>query len=119
MRAAPTTSLFLQALGLVAATLVAVLLAATLVVLNMPPPAPDVYNVQEVAQALRTGKPAQTIEGGVLEVRTIDHPPTSGANGRRHLNFRIGLAQVLHRDLADVVVAQNRPRIVFFGPDDR
>jgi signal transduction histidine kinase len=120
MRAAPATSLFLQALGLVAATLVAVLVAATLVVLNMPPPAPDVYTVQEVAQALRTGKSAKTVEGRALEVRLADRPPeVVGVMGRRHLNFRAGLAQVLGLRLEDVVVAQNRPRIVAFGAENR
>ena len=120
MKAAPTTSLFLQALGLVAATLVAVLLAATLVVLNMPPPSPEVYSVQEVAQALRTGQSAKTVEGRTLDVRRVDHPPTVVGNlGRRHMNFRAALAQVLHLRLEDVVVAQNQVRIVAFGAAGR
>jgi len=113
---APTTPLFLQALGLVAATLAAVFVATTLVVINMPPPAPDVYTVTEVAQALRTGNTYQTVEGRDLQVRTVAAPPPVTAPlGRRHMNFRAGLAQVLGVRQTDVVVVQNQPRIVFFG----
>jgi signal transduction histidine kinase len=117
---APATPLFLQALGLVAATLAAVFVATTVVVINMPPPAPDVYTVSEVAQALRTGKTFQTVEGRELEVRFVDHAPLATVPlGRRHLNFRMGLAQVLGVKPDDVAVAQNQPRIVFFGGPPR
>ncbi len=120
MSQAPATPLFLQALGLVAATLAAVIVATTLVVINMPPPAPDVYTVSEVAQALRTGKTFQTVEGRALEVRRVDAPPLSAAPlGRRHLNFRAGLAQVLGARPEDVAVAQNQPRIIFMGGPPR
>ena len=47
----------------------------------MPPPAPDVYTVAEVAQALRTGKTAQTVEGRALEVR-------AGSTARRTASRR-------------------------------
>ncbi len=117
---APTTPLFLQALGLVAATLAAVFVATTLVVINMPPPAPDVYTVSEVAQALKTGKTFQTVEGRDLEVRSVAQPPDATVPlGRRHLNFRMGLAQVLGVRPDDVAVVQNQPRIVFFGGPPR
>jgi signal transduction histidine kinase len=119
MRPAPTTSLFLQALGLVAATLLAVFVSTTLVIINIPPPAPDVYTVAEVAQALRTGQSAQTVEGRALEVRREDHAPANLNMVRRHLNFRTGLAQVLKVKIDDIVVAQNVPRIVAFGAQDR
>ena len=71
---APATPLFLQALGLVGATLVAVLIATTIVIINIPPPAPEVYTVAEVAQALRTGQTANTVEGRALDVRVADGP---------------------------------------------
>lgn len=117
---APSTPLFLQALGLVGATLVAVFIATTLVIINLPPPAPDVYSVAEVAQALRTGKAAQTVEGRALEVRTVDRPPAQTAPmGRRHYAFRAGLAQVLKVNINDIVIVQNQPRIVAFGATPR
>ena len=70
----PTTTLFLQALGLVGATLVAVFVATMVVILNLPPPPPDVYSVAEVAQAMKTGKGGQAIEG--LNVRPKMLPAT-------------------------------------------
>jgi signal transduction histidine kinase len=117
---APSTPLFLQALGLVGATLVAVFIATMVVIINLPPVAPDVYTVAEVAQALRTGKAAQTVEGRALEVRKVDKPPVQTAPiGRRHFAFRAGLAQVLHVSLNDIALSQNQPRIVAFGAAPR
>lgn len=115
MKPAPTTSLFLQALGLVGATLVAVLLAAALVIMNLPPPSPEVYRVQEVAQALRTGKGAQTAEGRALEVRTLQQAPQGVAYSRRIPAFRAGLAQLLKVGVDNVAVVQHEPRVVLFG----
>lgn len=116
MSRAPSTPLFLQALGLVAATLLAVFVSTSLVVINMPPPSPDVYTVGEVAQALKTGQTYQTVEGRDLQVRTVERPPEATMPlGRRHLSFRTGLAQVLGVKPDDVAIAQNQPRIVFFG----
>jgi two-component system, OmpR family, sensor kinase len=113
---APTTPLFLQALGLVAATLAAVFVATTVVVINLPPPSPDVYTVTEVAQAIRTGKTYPTVEGRALEVRQVAGPPIASVPlGRRHVNFRVGLAQELGLGPDAVVVVQNQPRVVFFG----
>src|ERR1700735_3245155 len=92
----PTTSLFLQALGLVGATLVAVFVSTMVVILNLPPPPPDVYSVGEVAQAVSAAKGGQAIEGRPLEVRSdSDAPTVSNAPQRRHVSFKAGLAQVL------------------------
>jgi signal transduction histidine kinase len=120
MTPAPATSLFLQALGLVVATLVAVLIATTVVILNIPQPAPDIYTVGEVAQALRTGNTAQTVEGRALDVRTADQPPVETPSfGRRHANFRAGLAEMLKLDPNQIVIVQDQPRLVFGGPPSR
>jgi signal transduction histidine kinase len=118
IRPAPTTSIFLQALGLVVATLVAVFVAFALVIINIPPPAPDVYTVAEVAQAVRTGQ-SETVEGRALEVRRQDHPPAQLNPVRRHQNFRTGLAAVLKLPIDDIVISQNFPRIVAFGAGER
>jgi signal transduction histidine kinase len=117
----PATSLYLQVLGLVGATLVAVLLATTVVILNIPPPSPDIYTVSEVAQVLRTGKGAQAAEGRALLLSHADHPPPSiglSNAGRRHANFRAGLASVLKVPLDSVVLSQDAPR-QFYGPPPR
>lgn len=110
-----TTSLFLQTLGLVGVTLAAVFVATTLVVLNIPPPAPDIYTVSEVAQALHTGRPVAAAEGRQLDVVRVGRPP--GATiGWRHLIFRALLAKQLKVAEADVVVAQMGPRLVYSAP---
>ncbi|HEY3799660.1 MAG TPA: ATP-binding protein [Caulobacteraceae bacterium] len=117
MNRAPATTLFLQALGLVLATLVAVVVAASIMIINIPPPPPDVYTVAEVAQAVRTGHTAQSVEGRELIVghqapSTLTPPP-----GRRHLQFREGLAKVLGIDPSMIVIVQNQTRIVAFGAE--
>jgi signal transduction histidine kinase len=113
----PTTSLFLQALGLVGATLIAVFASTTLVILNIPPPAPDVYSVAEVAQALTSGHGGQVIEGRPLEVSSQTEPPnTAAAPMRRHLNFKAGLAAVLKVNEDDIVLVQRQPPLVYGPP---
>jgi two-component system OmpR family sensor kinase len=116
----PTSSLFLQALGLVGATLAAVFVATTLVLLNLPPPAPDVYSVAEVAQVIRTGKSAQTVEGRTLDIRPVDKPPTVAPTTmvHRHQSFRIGLSQLLKISPNDIVLSQDMPRPIY-GPPPR
>ena len=115
----PATSLFIQALSLVGATLIAVFLATTVVIFNIPPPAPYIYTVSEVAQVFRSGKPMQPAEGRALQIRRISttpklsDPPQNG--GHRHLNFRQGLASALKTNIDNVVLEQDAPR-AFYGP---
>jgi signal transduction histidine kinase len=113
---APATPLFLQALGLVAATLLAVLIATAVVIINIPPPAPEIYTVPEVVQALHNGKSVETSEGRVLEVRAADAPPPSDTSpGRRHQTFRVALAQALKVSPDDIVVSPGPPHLMVFG----
>jgi len=113
----PATPLFLQALGLVGATLVAVFISTSVVILNIPPPAPDIYSVAEVAQAMVTGKGGQAIEGRPLQVRDQDQPPSGGSSPllRRHLNFKAGLSQLLKVNAEDIVLVQDQSPM-FYGP---
>ena len=115
----PTTTLFLQALGLVGATLVAVFAAAVVVSLNIPPPAPDIYRVSDVAQAFRTGKGGPTPEGRPLKVQMLDKPPAGISFGRRHTDFRAGIAQELKIDPSLVIVVQNPSPIIAIGGPPR
>jgi signal transduction histidine kinase len=114
---APTTSLFLQALGLVFATLIAVLIATAVLIINIPPPAPEIYTVAEVVQALQTARTAATVEGRVLDVRLADAPPpvAEGPPGRRHASFRLALAQAMHLPPEDVIVGSGPPHLMVFG----
>ncbi|HEY1750742.1 MAG TPA: ATP-binding protein [Caulobacteraceae bacterium] len=115
---APASPLFLQALGLVGATLAAVFVATTVVLLNLPPPTPDVYTVAEVAQVFHTGKSAQAVEGRALEIEQVDRPPAPSPTmlGHRHQMFRLSLAQVLKVSAADVVLSQDIPRAMYGPP---
>jgi two-component system OmpR family sensor kinase len=119
MTRTPTTSLFLQTLGLVGATLIAVYIATTLVIINIPRPPPDIYTVAEVARAAQTGRSAQAAEGRPLEVRVLSQAPGPSTTWWRYAYFRVGLAQALGLKLDDVVVIQSRPRISPFGPVSR
>jgi signal transduction histidine kinase len=119
LKPAPTTSLFLQALGLVLATLVAVLIAATVVILNLPPPPPEIYTVAEVAQAVHTGKTTYTQEGRALEVSEQAGPPVGETFGRRRLEFRSSLADALKIPQTDIVVTQSQTRLIALGAPPR
>ncbi len=119
MMRAPVAPLFVQALGLVVATLVAAQIATVVVLFNLPPPAPEVYSVSDVVQAARLMRPSQAHEGVVLSTRVANGPPAPSTDGRRRLLFRAALASSLDLPLADVVVAQPGPRIVALGAQPR
>lgn len=68
------TPLFLQALGLVLATLVAAWLTSAAVVVLLPPPVTDIYRTSDLAEALRTGEDRPAAEGRLLLVSVRDRP---------------------------------------------
>ena len=111
----PSTPLFVQALGLVVATLIAAEIATTVVVLNLPPPPPDVYTVADIVQAIRHHGRTQTLDGRDLNSSVTPFPPALDTQGRRRLRFRAAVAVALDLPLASVVVAQPGPRIVALG----
>jgi signal transduction histidine kinase len=115
----PAAPLFLQALGLVVATLIAAQIATIVVIINLPPPAPEVYAVSDVVQALRTQKPTQTREGRELATKMASSPPAQVTIGRRRTQFRNALAQALGLPTTDVIVAQPGPRIVALAASPR
>lgn len=108
----PTPPLFVQAIGLVIATLVMTHLATTIVLLNMPPPAPDTYRLNEVLQAAQQRQPIETRDGLKLTTRMDWRRPAPEAEGRRQIEFRNMLAESLHVRLQDVAVTQANPRMV-------
>lgn len=115
----PATPLFLQALGLVVAALVAAEIATVVVVLNLPPPAPDIYSVADVVQAAGRAGPVQTPDGRDLISRMASMPPAPDTRGRRRLEFRAAVAQALKAPAEDIVVTQQGPRIVALGGAQR
>ena len=111
----PPTPLFVQALGLVVATLIAAQFAAVAVIFNLPPPPPEVYTVADVVQAVRLESPTQSREGRDLTSREATAPPALTTQGRRRLQFRAAVAQALRLAPSDIVVAQGGPRIIAVG----
>jgi signal transduction histidine kinase len=107
--------LFLQTLGLVVATLIAAEIATVVVVLNLPPPTPDVYTVADVVQAVRVAGPTATRDGRDLDAKVASVAPPFSTQGRRRLQFRAAVAQALGRPVSDVRVAQRGTRIVALG----
>ncbi|MFO1014105.1 MAG: ATP-binding protein [Caulobacteraceae bacterium] len=104
--------LIVQALGLVIATLVATHLTTMLVVLSLPPPAPDIYRLSEVVRTVRTQQVVETRDGLPLAARIDWRRPDPETDGRRQIDFRNRLAQQLGMDPRDVVVSQNSTRII-------
>jgi two-component system OmpR family sensor kinase len=108
----PAPPLIVQALGLVIATLVAAFLAATIVLLNLPPPAPQTYRLNEIVQAIRTHQTVETRDGLMLISRMDWRRPQPEADGRRQQEFRTMLSESMHVPVTDVAVTQASPRIV-------
>ena len=111
----PSTPLFLQALGLVVATLITAEIATTVVVLNLPPPPPDVYTVTDIVQAVRHHGRTQTSDGRDLDSRETPFPPALDTMGRRRLRFRDAVAAALDLPASSVIISQPGPRIVALG----
>jgi signal transduction histidine kinase len=114
MKRLPTIPLFVQALGLVVATLIAAQAAALLVILSLPPPTPDVYTINDVVAAIRHGGAPANSDGRALTVKFASQPPPRPTEGRRRLKFRADLAAALGIDPARIVVAQPGLRILAF-----
>jgi len=77
-RRPPTATLFAQLLALIVLSLIGALTINLLVVLNLPPPTPDFYRMNEIAQVLRGGSGAVSSERRPLITHIADHPPANG-----------------------------------------
>jgi len=112
MRRLPAVPLFVQALGLVIATLIAAQAAALLVIVSLPPPTPEVYTVADVVAAIRHGGAPATQEGRALTARISNRAPAGPTEGRRRLEFRAELASALGADPDRIVIGQPGLRIL-------
>ncbi|HEX7760168.1 MAG TPA: ATP-binding protein [Caulobacteraceae bacterium] len=108
----PAVPLFLQALGLVVATLVAALVTAIVVAFYLPQPPPEVYSVGDVVRAIHAGRAIPTREGRPLITVARSRAPGVQTDGRYRQIFRLALASDLAIDPYRVVVIQNQPRII-------
>jgi signal transduction histidine kinase len=113
-----TLPLFIQTLGLVIATLIAAQTTAMVVILSLPPPAPEVYTVGDVVDAVRlTGQSPRKPGGHEPQLTTTfePQPPSPEAVGRRRAMFRDTLAKTLGVSPASVVVSQTEPQFITPG----
>ena len=100
----PTASLFAQLLALILLTLAAAQAISLVLLLNLPPPAPDFYRLGEITLAL-SGAPPSFTERSPLVVRTVSSPPQMVSEGRMSRDIREHLARSLDVPVADVVVS--------------
>jgi signal transduction histidine kinase len=75
VRRQPTATLFAQLLALIVLSLIGALTINLLVVLNLPPPTPDFYRMNEIAQVLRGGTGVMGSGRRPLVARIADRPP--------------------------------------------
>ena len=119
MNRLPALPLFLQALGLVVATLLAALATSIIVAFYLPPPPPDVYSVADVTQAFHTGHATPARDGRPLISLIQDHGAGAQTDGRGRQQFRAAIAEAMNVNPAQVVIYQDLPRIVTPRPAQR
>ncbi len=105
----PTASLFAQVLVLSVLSVVGALTINLLVVLNLPPPAPDFYRMAEIAQVLKQGPGATTGDRRPLVTRLADRPPAAQTETPPQFvpPGRKALAQLLGVDAASLVISSD------------
>jgi two-component system, OmpR family, sensor kinase len=103
----PTASFFVQLLTFTGLTLVAGWAISFLLLMNLPPPAPDFYRLSEIQRTLQ-GSPPAFSERRPLTVAVADAPPRPVLQGRNIPQIRRKLADDLGVPVASVVVAGER-----------
>ena len=109
--------LFLQVLGLVIVCVVAVPAISTAVLLNLPPPPPEIYRLSDSARALRSPGVTPVADARPLVVRRRAAPPREqsllprGIRGRE--DVRRSLAESLQVAPAQIVIETDGPRRMF------
>jgi two-component system OmpR family sensor kinase len=108
-RPPPSATLFAQMLALIVLSVVGALAINLLVVLNLPPPAPDFYRMAEIAQVLKQGPGVTTNDRRPLITRLADAPPAvvDAMAARVVLPGRKALAQLLGVDPARLVITSD------------
>jgi len=105
--ARPTGSLFVQLLTLTGVTLVLSWAMSTMLLVLLPPPAPDFYRVSEIERSFR-GAPMTFTERRPLELITVNRPPSPALDGFSMPAIRGKLAQDLGVPASNIVIAGER-----------
>jgi signal transduction histidine kinase len=108
-RRPPTATLFGQLLILIVLAVVGALTINLLVVLNLPPPAPDFYRMAEIAQVLKQGPGVTTADHRPLITRISNGPPmVMGSDPKGFIApGRKVLAQLMGADPANLVISSD------------
>jgi signal transduction histidine kinase len=105
--ARPTGSLFVQLLTLTGVTLLLSWATSTLLIMLLPPPAPDFYRLAEIERVFH-GAPTVFAERKPIERITTTRPPSPALDGQSIPAIRVRLAQDLGVPAADIVIAGER-----------
>jgi two-component system OmpR family sensor kinase len=104
----PTATLFAQLLALIVFSLIGALTINLLVVLNLPPPTPDFYRMNEIAQVLKGGSGAMSSGRRPLVARLSDSPPASSLGPPGLVSpGRITLASLMGVNPANLVISND------------
>jgi two-component system, OmpR family, sensor kinase len=104
----PTATLFAQLLALIVFSLIGALTINLLVVLNLPPPTPDFYRMNEIAQVLKGGSGAMSSDRRPLVSHFSDRPPATGLGPPGLLSpGRTTLAGLMGANPADLVISND------------
>jgi two-component system OmpR family sensor kinase len=109
--------LFLQVLGLVIVCVVAVPAISTAVLLNLPPPPPEIYRLSDIARAARVPGVTPVVDARPLVVRRQAIPPRERSLLPRGLRWREevrrSLAESLQVEPSRIVIETDGPRRMF------
>jgi len=109
--------LFVQVLGLVIVCLVAVPAISTAVILNLPPPPPEIYRLSDIARAARNPGVTPVADARPLIVRRQAAPPREQTllirGSRWREDVRRSLAESLQVEPARIVIETDGPRRMF------
>ncbi len=105
--ARPTVSLFVQLLSLTLISLVAAWAISFILLMQLPPPAPDFYRLSEIERVFR-GQSQTFTERHPLVTKTSAKPPGPELQGRTVPMIRAKLAHDLGVPAASVVIAGER-----------
>jgi two-component system OmpR family sensor kinase len=87
--------LFVQALGLVIATLVAAQLISIAVIFNLPPPPPEFYRSSEIVRAIKTGQSVQPRDGRLLVIKQRGAVHSIGPDSPRRIDFKNEISRAI------------------------
>ncbi len=107
--------LFLQTLGLIIISLAVAQTLSVILILNLPPPRPQVYTVPEMANAIRNAEATGDPDLSGFEAHLIPGAPRAKTVAGRRKRFRDDLAAQLGRPADTIIIDQKPAPFIAFG----